>query len=264
MRYFFHISYKGSAYHGWQRQPKVNSVQQVVETVLKRALKKSIACIGCGRTDAQVHASQFFFHIDVQEQLNENSLYLFNKMLPNDIVIFDIIAVEGIPHAQFDASSRIYDYFIHTQKDPFLSDISSLYEVQQWDRESMQQALALLPHYQDYRGFCKTPDRHNHTICKMTSAILFFNTEGSKLQFQFTANGFLRGLIRLLVGSLIAVGTNKMTLAEFELVLEAKVAPKFPQVAYPQGLYLSKVLYPFLDLPTKGMHPFNLQTKDLF
>ena len=119
MRYFFHIGYNGSNYRGWQRQNKAISVQQIFEENLSLVLKHPITCIGCGRTDAEVHANQFFFHIDVTQDWDFDLLLRLNIMLPRDIAVFDIIKVEDNSHAQFDAISRTYNYFIHTYKDPF-------------------------------------------------------------------------------------------------------------------------------------------------
>ena len=130
LRYFFHCAYKGGSYHGWQRQPDVLGVQQVLEETLSKVLKRRIICLGCGRTDAGVHASQYFFHIDVTESLPADLVFILNKMLPDDISIFDIIAVPSTHHAQFGATARTYDYLIHQTKDPFLQEISAQYECQ--------------------------------------------------------------------------------------------------------------------------------------
>ena len=91
MRYFFHIGFNGYNYRGWQRQPKALNVQQVFETTLSQLLKIPISIMGCGRTDAQVHASQFFFHVDIEQAWDYDLLFRINKTLPSDIAVFEII-----------------------------------------------------------------------------------------------------------------------------------------------------------------------------
>jgi len=256
LRYFFHCAYKGSNYHGWQRQPDVIGVQQVLEEALTRVLKRRTICLGCGRTDAGVHASQYFFHIDVSETLPSDLRFILNKVLPPDISIFDIIAVPSTHHAQFGATSRTYDYFIHQEKDPFLQDVSAQYECQEWDLDLMKQALEMLPNYQDFRAFCKTPDRHDSTLCDVHNVALHSYEAGQKIRFQFTAKGFLKGMVRLLVGSLIAVGNGELRLEAWETSLSTGLRPSSFKSAYPQGLYLSRIEYPFLDCKPKGRFPF--------
>jgi Pseudouridylate synthase len=120
VRYFFHIAFNGSNYRGWQRQSKAHNVQQVVEETLTKVLKVPTFTTGCGRTDAQVNASQFFFHVDIYREWDFDLLFRLNKTLPDDIAVYDILPVSHNQHARFDATARTYDYFIHTYKDPFL------------------------------------------------------------------------------------------------------------------------------------------------
>ena len=103
LRYFIHIAYNGNNYRGWQRLPGIASVQQVMELALSKILKLEIAIIGCGRTDSQVHASQFFFHFDTELTWDFDLVFRLNKRLPHDISVFDVIKMEGLPHARFDA-----------------------------------------------------------------------------------------------------------------------------------------------------------------
>ncbi len=115
---FFPYRLQRNRYHGWQRQANVLSVQEVIEEALSRILKTPVIVMGCGRTDAQVHATQFFFHLEVEKEWNFDLLFRLNKLLPPDIAVFEIIPVEEKQHARFDAMQRTYDYFIHTSKDP--------------------------------------------------------------------------------------------------------------------------------------------------
>ena len=256
LRYFFHCAYKGGHYHGWQRQPDVLGVQQVLEEVLSKVLKQPIICLGCGRTDAGVHARQYFFHIDTTAFLPDDLLFILNKVLPPDIAIFEIIPVPKTHHAQFGAIARTYDYFIHHHKDPFLQDISAQYPCMDWDLSAMQHALTMIPRHTDFRAFCKTPDRHDSTLCDVQAVQLFSYKQGQQLRLQFTAKGFLKGMVRLLVGSLMAVGSGELSLAAWEESLAVGTRPASFSSAYPQGLYLSAIDYPFLDVPPRGHFPF--------
>jgi tRNA pseudouridine38-40 synthase len=195
-----------------------------------------------------VHASQFFFHTDVERDLDDEFFFRLNKILPDDISVFDIIPMQGLCHARFDAVQRSYDYFIHTRKDPFLSNFSALYLLPKFDLDNMKAAAALLPRYNDYRGFCKMPDRNDHTICNVSSAGLFVSNSGDKIRFQISANRFLSKMVRIIIGRLLEIGERKMSVDEFEHYLINKETPKIIIPAYPQGLYLSKVTYPYLDL----------------
>ncbi|NOU60605.1 tRNA pseudouridine(38-40) synthase TruA [Marinifilum caeruleilacunae] len=245
-RYFFHIAYKGSEYRGWQKQVNAKSVQETIEEVLSKFLKEKVHCIGCGRTDAGVHASQYYFHIDVSREISQNLLFAFNRMLPPDISIFDFRKVEAKNHAQHSANLRTYNYFIHISKNPYLGDISSLYSLD-LNCEKMQDAANLLVGEQDFRAFCKTPDRHNHTICKMEKVQLYQTIDRQFFRIEFKANRFLKGMIRIIVHQLLEVGQGKLSVEEFKNQLNRMITPKPLVFAYPQGLYLSEIKYPFIS-----------------
>jgi tRNA pseudouridine38-40 synthase len=251
LRYFFHIGYHGSNYRGWQKFPDIASVQQVIETSLSQILKIPAAVVCCGRTDARVNASQFFFHIDIEQNWDFDLIFRMNKNLPADVSVFDIIPVEPAQHARLHATSRTYDYFIHTYKDPFLNNFSSFYPYPNLDLDKMNEAAKLLLKYSDYRAFCKTPQRYRTTICKISNVELYRDLKGDKIRLQITANRFLGNMIRIIVGRLIRIGRGLMTVEEFEKDLISKEPPSILLPAFPQGLYLSKVTYPFLDLPPR-------------
>ena len=245
------MGFNGYNYRGWQRQPIALNVQQVVETSLSQILKEPVSIMGCGRTDAQVNASQFFFHVDVVKQWDYDLMFRINKTLPDDIAIFEIIPVKDNQHARFDATQRTYDYFVHTYKDPFLSSVSALYLEKNLNLNRMKEAVALLVKYHDYRALCKTPDEYRTTICNVTSATLFTDTSGDKFRFQISADRFLGKMIRIIMGKLFLIGSGELSVAEFESYLITKKTPDTFEPAYPQGLYLSKVTYPYLDIPPR-------------
>ncbi|MDX9771328.1 MAG: tRNA pseudouridine(38-40) synthase TruA [Tenuifilaceae bacterium] len=246
MRYFAQIAYKGYSYSGWQRQPTAITVQQVLEECMSKLLGTPTICIGCGRTDAMVHASQFFFHFDIDTKPNNDILFRLNKMLPDDIAIHQIIPVDNSTHAQFSATSRTYNYLIHTQKDPHLGELSAYYP-QDFDLDIIKQALVAIPHHSDFVNFCRCPSRHKSTTCNVSQARLFTMDGGKMIRFQFKSNRFLQGMIRMMVQQLINVGTKLISTDEFVSYLNNSSTPRYNKSAYPQGLYLSKVEYPFME-----------------
>lgn len=175
--------------------------------------------------------------------------FKLNYALPPEIVVFDIIPVHDRASARFDAVQRQYDYFMHLRKDPFLHGSSTLYGELDLDINAMKAAVKLLPHYEDYYAFCKSPAKYEHTICRVSAAHLWVDQKGERLRFQISANRFLMGMIRIIVGRLLEIGKGRMTLVDFEGHLRDKKTPRIITGAHPQGLYLSKVVYPYLDLP---------------
>lgn len=261
MRYFFHIGYHGQSYNGWQKQPKAYSVQEVIENKLSQIFKRPIAINGCGRTDTGVHASQFFFHADLDESWDFDLIFRLNKLLPHSIAVFDIIPLAGKPHARFDAVQRHYDYYIHTYKNPFLSTISSYYDFADLNLAEMKKAVDLLPKYTDYRALCVTPDKNEHTHCYVKNAKLFTVANGDQVRFHISANRFLGKMIRIITGKLLKIGKGDLTVQEFENLLITKEPPPLLEPAHPTGLYLSKVTYPYLDLKPRTEFS-GLQQKD--
>ncbi|WP_256001853.1 tRNA pseudouridine synthase A [Pedobacter deserti] len=251
MRYFFHIGYNGLRYSGWQKQPGLPNIQGVIEQALSDIFKTRIEVVGCGRTDAHVHATQFFFHVDLPQSWDFDLVFRINKILPVGIAVFDIIPVAENRHARFDAVLRSYDYFMHFYKDPFLNGLSSFYLLDNLKFDEMKRAVGLLPFYKDYRCFCTGPDKYEHTICNVMSATLAIDPRGDKLRFHISSNRFLAKMIRIIMGQLLKIGRGSLSVDEFQSYLVTRSIPKFLDPAHPQGLYLSKVTYPYLNLPAR-------------
>lgn len=159
--------------------------------------------------------------------------------------------MEGQPHARFDAVYRAYDYFLHTYKDPFLNGLSSFYLLDHLDFDKMKQAAAVLPKYKDFRPFCTSPEKYEHTICNVMEAKLSVDPRGDRLRFQISSNRFLGKMIRIIMGQLLKIGRGTLSVEEFESYLITLKTPDLITPAHPQGLYLSKVTYPYLNLPPR-------------
>ena len=243
MRHFLHLAYEGTKYHGWQRQPKFLSVQQVIEEGLGKMLKRRTTIMGCGRTDTGVHASQYYAHAYLPEEWDFDPVERLNRILPEDIAIKEIYPVGSRLHAQRSATQRTYDYHLHLQKDPFRNNLSTYFPDGPLDIELMQSVVPLLQRYQDYRMFCKQAHLYKTTICEVSTASLTFDESKQSLHFQISANRFLRSMVRLIVHRLIRVGTGDLTPERFEAFLQGTEQPQYFYLAHPQGLYLSGVEY---------------------
>jgi len=245
MRYFLEISYVGTRYKGWQLQPRTKTIQAEINTVLAQLFSQEIKSTGCGRTDAGVHAKQFFLHFDSDNQAHKEFLYKANRLLPDDIVVKRIIPVADDARTRQDATSRTYEYLLHLKKDPFLHDSSFYFPYGKPVLHKMEEAAALLKTFKDFKPLSKTDTHEKTSLCNI------YFSEWEKLhdnQYRYTiiADHFLRGMVRLTVGAMLMIGTDKMTLAEFQTVMKRR--GKFIYVvAVPGcGLSLTEVKYPYL------------------
>lgn len=249
MRYFIHIGFDGSNYKGWQRQSSTrNTVQEVVEQTLALVFKKEVSVYGCGRTDTGVHASQYVLQINLDEAPSFDLKFRLNKNLPDDIAVFEVIAVEPDQHCRYDAVARSYDYFIHWHKDPVLMRYSSYYDNVKLDLDLMREAVALIRQTTDFRALCKQPDLYTNTLCRITNCELFVNEEQGRLRFTITSDRFLRGMIRICIYFMLEVASGKLSLEEFRQILNLEKESKEKMPAFPNGLFLSRVEYPYLQL----------------
>lgn len=243
MRYFIEISYKGTHYHGWQIQPNVSSIQEVLTNSLSTILREKIEIVGAGRTDAGVHASQMFAHFDTDKQLDSEYVYKFNSVLPDDIVVHKCFQVQDDLHARFDAKSRSYEYRIFLGRNPFLLESSYQLYQQELNVDQMNVAAQVLLEYSDFEAFSKVKTDVHTFLCEIHEAKWI--REGTNLTFYITANRFLRNMVRAIVGTLLEVGLGKMTVSEFRSVIESKKRGNAGVSVPAKGLFLTSVTYNF-------------------
>ena len=241
MRYFIELSYDGTPFVGWQRQPSGDSVQSCLEDALSILFRKPLIIVGAGRTDAGVHAHQMFAHVDLDELIDQNLRFRLNKLLPKEIAVQNIIAVSQDAHARFDAVSRSYRYHITTQKNPFLQKRSYQF-AKPLDVELMNQAAKILIDHEDFKCFSKSKTDVKTYICDIHYA--HWQQDGSELVFFIQANRFLRNMVRAIVGTLIAVGLRKISISDFEAILASRDRSQAGYSVPAHGLYLEKVSYP--------------------
>ena len=257
MKYFIHLSYSGANYRGWQRQPNAPSVQETLEDALSKMLREKILCSSCSRTDALVHASQFFAHIKTEKELNPDHIFIINKMLPDDIVVYDFIPVHREAHAQNDVISRSYDYFIHSNPNPFISNFSSYYDLANFDLETVKKVCELIREQSDFRSLCREPEKYKSTICDIHELSFWADENESRFCFSISADRFLRSMVRQIVGHIILIGKGEMKLKDFKTKLEVGSTIDPGISAYPQGLFLSDVRYEYISTNI-GQNNFSL------
>jgi tRNA pseudouridine38-40 synthase len=242
-RYFIRLSYDGTHYHGWQMQQNAHSVQAELNDKLSKLLGEKLNVVGCGRTDAGVHASEFYAHFEAEKlPLSPKDLARkLNGFLPEDIAIDRIFAVDGEMHARFSALSRTYKYFITRKKSPFQRYFSYVLTTP-LDVEAMQEATAILPEYDDFTSFSKLHTQTATNICKITEAR--WELHEDDLVFTITADRFLRNMVRAIVGTLLEIGKGKLKPADMRNIIEAKDRSRAGFSVPAQGLFLEKVVYP--------------------
>lgn len=243
-RYFVFLSYRGENYHGWQIQPNAPTVQQELNKVFSLLLREEIMLTGAGRTDTGVHAKNFVAHFesrDVSLHTNKSLIRKMNSFLSKHIVVHEIKKVIPEAHARFDAQSRIYEYIIKLEKDPFSIGKCWFY-FKEPDVEKMNEAASKLLITKDFKAFCKMHDDINSTICQVKRAV--WQKNGNTLVFTIEADRFLRNMVRSIVGTLMDVGLGKISCNQFENIILSKNRSKAGVSVPAQGLFLSKILYP--------------------
>ncbi len=245
MRYFLELAYNGTRFCGWQRQPNAPSVQQTIEDVFTMMLRQQIEITGCGRTDTGVHASQYFAHFDFESDYPKNFLDRANKLVGNDIALKKIIAVDDDVHARFDATSRSYQYALSFEKSPFLTEIAWFFtQKDRLDFDKMQKAADLLRGYAAFVPFCKTHSDAQTMNCNIIQSEWIFTDDGAS--FHISANRFLRGMVRLIVGMCINVGLGQLSLEDVKEALDKQEPLKKSYSVPPTGLFLMDIKYPFI------------------
>lgn len=246
MRYFLEIQYRGTNYNGWQIQPNGITIQQKIDDALQTILRDAIHCLGCGRTDSGVHASQFFLHFDTKAEFPDNFLLRINAFLPPDISVLKIFEVAENAHARYDATQRIYEYRLSSRKDVFDYGLYYYKPFYKLNPELMKQAAEILVKYNDFPCFCKSRTDSKTTIVNITEAKWIFTNDTDWI-FYISANRFLRGMVRLIVGAMLQIGEERMTLQEFEKGIQEGKRFKYALSAPAHALFLTKVEYPFFN-----------------
>jgi tRNA pseudouridine38-40 synthase len=240
-RYFIEVSYKGTNYSGFQIQHNANSIQAEIERALKTFFKKTLVLTGASRTDAGVHALQNYFHFDDESlSLDNDFLYSLNSILPQDIIIKNISTVKQDAHCRFDAIEREYKYSIYQNKNPFLSD-RAFYYPYSIDIEKLQEAAKLILDYEDFTSFSKRNTQVQNFLCSIYKSEWI--KEEESIVYSVVANRFLRGMVRGLVGTMLKIGTGKITTNEFKVIIESHDCALADFSVPSHGLFLIRIKY---------------------
>ena len=239
-RYFLEVAYRGTAYSGFQSQENANTIQQEVEQAFRTLQRNAVVLTGSSRTDAGVHALQNFFHFDFESPLHPQFVYKINAILPSDIVVRSVKQVADDAHCRFDASSRVYEYFIYRSKDPFLED-RAWYFPYTLNMEALQEAAALLMRYHDFTSFSKRNTQVKTFECSIMESS--WRQQQDCLVYRVRANRFLRGMVRALVATMLQVGRGTLSLEDFTAVIDAKDCTRASFAAPAHGLFLVEVCY---------------------
>ena len=255
-RYFITLSYDGTNYHGWQIQPNGMSVEERLRQALSTLLRQSVETVGAGRTDAGVHARKMVVHFDYD--FSEDSLlasdlidgqmidcqqlvYRLNRLFPRDIAVHSVEPVASDLHARFSATSRTYHYYIHTRKDPFLSNYSCERHYP-LDFDAMNEAAEWLLTQTDFASFCKAGADVKTTLCTLTHA-RWHQLSDDSWRFEITANRFLRNMVRAVVGTLVEVGRGRISLQEFQQIVSTHSRSAAGESMPAHALFLVDVKY---------------------
>ena len=241
MRYFLELAYKGTHYHGWQRQPNGLSVQEVLENALTTVLRQPVSLVGSGRTDAGVHAIQQFAHVELDTPLPDHLLRSVNKLIPPDIAVYACFPVRADDHARFSATYRYYQYHISPRKDPFRDGLAYVFTLP-LDVDKMNEAATILLNHTDFESFSKVKTDVKTFNCRIDRATWQQQPNGD-LVFHIQANRFLHGMVRAIVGTLLLIGQGKLTALEFEQIILARDRRKAGPAAPAAGLFLTEVGY---------------------
>lgn len=241
MRYKAIVSYDGTAYQGWQKQPDKNSVQAKIETALSRLCRHNVKITGAGRTDKGVHAFGQVFHFDTDKEFKDITKSI-NSQLPEDIRIVSCKPVSDEFHSRYDAKWKHYSYIINTGK---FNPIQRNYAYQlgiDLDEEKMQEAARALVGTHDFSSFNATRkdeiEDQVRTIYKIE-----VKRRGSLVTVDYYGDGFLRYMIRMMTGALIEAGKGKITAEDIQNIMEKmdKTACNYNVPAC--GLYLIEISY---------------------
>lgn len=243
LRYFIELAYKGTNYHGWQLQPNAITVQEIIHKAFSTIFKSEIEVVAAGRTDSGVHAEQMFAHMDLENKFNaKETIYKVNAILPDDIVVYNILETTNSAHTRFDATSRSYEYRIFLGRNPFLSKTTWQLINKKLNVDKMNEAADILLTYTNFKCFSRSNTDVKTYDCTITKAEWIQHKK--MLVFYISANRFLRNMVRAVVGTMLDVGTGKTSIKGFKQIIESKDRCIAGPSAPPQGLFLTQVTYP--------------------
>lgn len=237
------MAFRGTNYHGYQRQNNALTVQEVVEGAVSKILNTKTTIYGCSRTDTGVHAEKFCFSFKTENQIPiRNFIRGINGYLPEDISVLDCEEMPDDFHARFSCVGKTYLYRIHNSesKDPFSTDMALHYR-QSIDIELMKKAAEFFVGTHDFGSFCADCSKKLDTIRTIYQFQIEINENDIKILVK--GNGFLYNMVRILVGTLLDINEGRIKLSDLESIMNARDRRLAGRTALPHGLYLHEVYY---------------------
>ncbi len=237
------VAYDGTNYHGWQMQPNAVTIEQILNEKLSELLKEDIQVIGASRTDAGVHAEGNVAVFDTNTSIpGEKISYALNHLLPEDIVIQESFEVEPDFHPRKCDSIKTYQYRILNRNFNLpVKGRNAYHFYRKLDLDKMREAAAYFVGKHDFKNFCSS-----HTQAKSTIRIIYsfdIEEEDEEIVLTVSGNGFLYNMVRMLTGTLLDVGTGRMSPDKIPELLTAKERVHSPNTAPARGLTLLDIEY---------------------
>ena len=237
MRYLVNISFDGSSFYGSQKQKDKRTVIGEIEKVLSKILNSDTKVVGCSRLDKGVHANEFYFHFDANRLINIQSL---SKMLPEDITVNNMELVSEEVHARYSVKSKEYKYVINTG----LFDVFKRNYLYNYSKEIDVNLLKKASKYfiglKDFRTFTSDNEKENTT---RNIEYIKIDKEDNLVTIYIKGDGFLRYMVRNIVGFLLDINENKYSLDDIDNIINSKDRTKIGKAAPSSGLYLNRVFY---------------------
>lgn len=245
-RYKLTVAYDGTKFHGFQRQPKLRTVQGVLEKALFKMTKgKEITIFGSGRTDAGVHAFGQVIHFDYPGNIPaDRMLKAVNSLMPLDVIVKDSEIVDNSFHARYGVKKKTYQYRVDCgyYTDPFKRFYTGHYPYP-IDLKKIETAIGDLEGTHDFTSFAASGGVIENKVRTIYSATVKYDKEQDELIFEFTGNGFLYNMVRILVATLLEIGNGRRDIHDFLRLFEVKDRQEARGTAPASGLYLKEVYY---------------------
>ena len=241
MRYLVNIKYDGHAFYGFQIQNKERTIEGDLTNALSKILNEDAKIVGCSRTDRGVHANDFCFHFETYKELDVNKLRKsLNDLTEDDIYIRSVKVVSEEFHARYSVKCKEYKYIINTgEYEPTMRNYSLQY-CKPIDLELITKASKILEGEHDFKSFTSDNEKEN-TV--RTINYIRIEKVNSDVYIYVNASGFLKYMVRNIVGLLLEINEGKKQMEDIKKILESKDRTKLGMCASPEGLYLNKVEY---------------------
>ena len=243
MKILLCVTYIGTDYHGWQVQPNGVTIQETLQDAIEKITGQRSDLTGCSRTDAGVHANNYYCAFTPCKKLDLFVLpKALNAVLPKDVAVKSAVEVDEDFHPRYNAKEKEYIYRIYNEynRDPF-EEGRSLHYKYGLSVEKMKAAAQYILGTHDFLCFCSAGSSVKDTV--RTVSLLEVEENGSLITVRIRADGFLYNMVRIIVGTLIAVSEGTVDLNSIPEIIESRDRTKAGPTASPEGLYLNQVFY---------------------